>query len=266
MKTSYSAANIKITRYKKDVKMQEGYEFNSIDFITEGGPVSMTVAIILVLMSIASWYLIVTKGLLAWRLRAAYKTYAQIFWSAKNLSNAIKQDGDLALARLAKQSIAAAEHYQLYEAKKTETVGQDEFIARAMNRSIAEESAQMESGLTVLASVGSVSPFVGLFGTVWGIYHALASISLSGQATLDKVAGPVGEALIMTALGLAVAIPAVLAYNAIVRSNRMLVSQIEKFGYGLHTLLVTGAVINVNAEAKDVTTSKERVHAVEATA
>ena len=245
--------------------MQAGQEFNSLNFIAEGGPVSMAVAIILVLMSIASWYLIVTKSLLAWRMRAAFKTYTQKFWSAKNLSNAIKQEGDLALARLAKQSIAAAEHYQLYEAKKTETVGQDEFIARAMNRSIAEESAQMESGLTVLASVGSVSPFVGLFGTVWGIYHALASISLSGQATLDKVAGPVGEALIMTALGLAVAIPAVLAYNAIVRSNRMLVSQLEKFGYDLHTLLVTGAVINVNTEAKDAAISKERVHAVEAT-
>ena len=133
-----------------------------------------------------------------------------------------------------------------------------------MNRSIAEESAKLENGLTVLASVGSVSPFVGLFGTVWGIYHALASISQSGQATLDKVAGPVGEALIMTALGLAVAIPAVLAYNALVRSNRVLVSQIEHFGYELHTLLMTGAVISPKSEpAKARTQAKENIHAVE---
>ena len=251
--------------------MQKGYEFNSLDFIAAGGMVSMSVAIILLLMSIVSWYLIVTKGLLAWRLRAAFKAYAQEFWSKVNLSNlsnflsTIKQD-DLALARLAKQALAASEHFQLYEAKKNGTVGQDEFVARAMNRTIADESAQMENGLTVLASVGSVAPFVGLFGTVWGIYHALASISLSGQATLDKVAGPVGEALIMTALGLAVAIPAVLAYNAIVRSNLMLTSQIESFGYDLHNLLITGAVINPKSNINAVIPATERLHAVEVSA
>lgn len=251
--------------------MQKGYEFNSLDFIAAGGAVSMLVVIILLLMSIASWYLIVTKGLLAWHLRVAFKTYAQEFWSKVNLSNlsnflsTIKPD-DLALARLAKKALAASVHYQCYEAKKTATVGHDEFVARAMNRTIVDESAQMESGLTALASVGSVSPFVGLFGTVWGIYHALASISLSGQATLDKVAGPVGEALIMTALGLAVAIPAVLAYNAIVRSNRMLVSQIESFGYDLHNLLITGAVINPKTNLKTAIPAKERLHAVEVSA
>jgi biopolymer transport protein ExbB len=113
-----------------------------------------------------------------------------------------------------------------------------------------------------------VSPFVGLFGTVWGIYHALASISASGQATLDKVAGPVGEALIMTALGLAVAIPAVLAYNALVRSNRVLSGELEKFGYSLHTLLTTGAMIkpahneNKHDEVK-LTAAKETIHIAE---
>lgn len=251
--------------------MQKGYEFNSLDFIAAGGVVSMSVAIILLLMSIASWYLIVTKSLLAWRLRITFRTYIQEFWSKEKLSNRSNFSGtiepdDHALARLAKLAFAASEHYQLYEAKKTGTVGHDEFVARAMNRTIADESAKMESGLTILASVGSVSPFVGLFGTVWGIYHALASISLSGQATLDKVAGPVGEALIMTALGLAVAIPAVLAYNAIVRSNRMIVSQIESFGYDLHNLLITGAVINPKANLKAAIPPKERLHAVEVSA
>lgn len=254
--------------------MQNGYEFNSLEFIVAGGAVSVAVAVILLVMSIASWYLIVTKGVQVWRRRHAITAYTQKFWSAPNLAAAVKQDGantiaSLSLSNLAKQSIAAAEHYQHYTNKRAiepsdqAAISKDEFIARAMNRSIAEESARLEGGLTVLASVGSVSPFVGLFGTVWGIYHALASISQSGQATLDKVAGPVGEALIMTALGLAVAIPAVLAYNALVRSNRMLVSQIEHFAYELHTLLVTGAVMHVKTDVQSVAKAQERVHAVE---
>lgn len=244
--------------------MQNGYEFNSLEFITSGGPVSMAVALILLTMSVASWYLIVTKSIQALRLARAFKVYTHNFWNASNLAAAIKQDSNIALANLAKQSIAAAEHHQLHGTKQSDTVSKDEFIARAMNRSITEESAQMEGGLTILASVGSVSPFIGLFGTVWGIYHALSSISQSGQATLDKVAGPVGEALIMTALGLAVAIPAVLAYNALVRSNRTLTSEIERFGYQLHTLLTTGAVVNANHKSVHVSTSiKENMYVAE---
>ncbi|OIR12316.1 biopolymer transport protein ExbB [mine drainage metagenome] len=232
--------------------MQDGYEFNGLGFIVAGGLVSIGVAVALLIMSVASWYLIVTKSLHAWHMRAAFKLFTQKFWSSPSLVLA-KQDHAIALANFAKQSIAAAEHHQLHVMKSVEVMGndvisRDEFVARAMNRSLAEESAKLESGLTVLASVGSVSPFVGLFGTVWGIYHALAGISQSGQASLDKVAGPVGEALIMTALGLAVAIPAVLAYNGLVRSNRVLVSQIESFGFELHTLLTTGAVIQFQAE------------------
>ncbi len=241
--------------------MQNGYEFNSLAFITAGGPVSIGVALILLAMSVASWYLIVSKSLQAWRVRQAFKVYAQHFWNAPNLAVAMKQNNKTALASLAKNAIAAAEHHKTHVSKNSEKVAQDEFIARALNRSIAEENTKMENGLSVLASVGSVSPFVGLFGTVWGIYHALASISQSGQATLDKVAGPVGEALIMTALGLAVAIPAVLAYNALVRSNRLLAAELEDFGYTLHTLLTTGAVINVNHEdTKSAAETKERIH------
>ncbi len=253
--------------------MQNEYEFNSLEFITKGGVVSMTVAIILLVMSVSSWYLIVTKSVQMLRLRAAFKAYTQNFGNAPNLTSAVKQEGNIALANLVKKSIAAAEHHQQYahkingDDKKSDLITEDEYIARAMNRSITEESAKMENGLTVLASVGSVSPFVGLFGTVWGIYHALASISQSGQATLDRVAGPVGEALIMTSLGLAVAIPAVLAYNALVRINRMLVGQIEHFAYELHALLVTGTVIHVktnpNRNSKEKTQQKERVYAVE---
>jgi biopolymer transport protein ExbB len=110
-----------------------------------------------------------------------------------------------------------------------------------MRRVIDEDTARLESGLTVLASVGSTAPFVGLFGTVWGVYHALVAIGLSGQGTLDKVAGPVGEALIMTGLGLAVAIPAVLAYNAFVRSNRLVLARLDAFAHDLFALITTGA-------------------------
>lgn len=246
--------------------MQSGYEFNSLEFITAGGAVSIAVAVILLVMSVASWYLMVTKSVQAWRARNVFKTYIKQFWGAQNLAVAIRQDGKCAVSRLAMRAIAAAEHHQQH-ANHEGAVSRDEFIARVMNRSIAEENAEMERGLTVLASVGSVSPFVGLFGTVWGIYHALASISQSGQATLDKVAGPVGEALIMTAFGLAVAIPAVLAYNALVRSNRMLVSQIEHFADELHTLLTTGAVINNGNQAVEAASKrpsvKDSAHIVE---
>jgi len=243
--------------------MQNGYEFNAWEFIAAGGVVSFLVAATLLIMSVASWYLIITKSIAAWRLRAAYKSYKQQFWNASNLNAALKIDQDNALSALAKKAVAAAEHHKLHASRNSEQVTQDEFVARAMNRCITEENAKMESGLTVLASVGSVSPFVGLFGTVWGIYHALASISASGQATLDKVAGPVGEALIMTALGLAVAIPAVLAYNALVRSNRALSGELEKFGYSLHTLLTTGAVIKPAHDEVKLASSKEHIHIAE---
>jgi len=250
--------------------MQNGYEFNSLEFITAGGPVSIAVALILLAMSVASWYVMVSKTYQVWRANKVASAYVKSFWATNNLAAAIKLTSTSALSRLAKESIAAAEHHQLHLGQVSGNhVTRDEFVARAMNRSIAEESAQMENGLTVLASVGSVSPFVGLFGTVWGIYHALASISLSGQATLDKVAGPVGEALIMTALGLAVAIPAVLAYNALVRANRMLAGKLEHFAADLHTLLITGAVINVQQTAAQLSNEqtnkvrKENIRAVE---
>jgi biopolymer transport protein ExbB len=245
--------------------MQNGYEFNSLEFISAGGPISIAVALILLAMSVASWYLMVAKSIQMLRARTMLANYARQFWAASSLAKAVKLEGNHAMSRLATRALAAAEHHQTH-ATHEGAVSRDEFIARAMNRSLAEENAQLEKGLTVLASVGSVSPFVGLFGTVWGIYHALASISQSGQATLDKVAGPVGEALIMTAFGLAVAIPAVLAYNMLVRGNRNLIGQVEHFGDELHTLLTTGAVINstaASAVAKDRSAVKDSVHIVE---
>ncbi|WP_137718788.1 MotA/TolQ/ExbB proton channel family protein [Methylobacillus flagellatus] len=231
--------------------MQNAYEFNSLTFITEGGPVSIAVALMLLAMSVASWYLIVTKTWQFLQLRRASRDYAQQFWQAPTLQAAL-QPVETPLARVAIQAVDASEHHQQAAKRHAEGVSQDEFIVRVMRRAISQESARMEQGLSVLASVGSVSPFVGLFGTVWGIYHALASISMSGQATLDKVAGPVGEALIMTAIGLAVAIPAVLAYNALLRGNRVLMAEMEQFAHELHTLLTTGApMINRAAKAAE---------------
>jgi biopolymer transport protein ExbB len=116
-----------------------------------------------------------------------------------------------------------------------------DWVTRGLQNAIDDATADLQSGLAILASVGSTSPFVGLFGTVWGIYHALMQIGMAGQATIDKVAGPIGEALIMTALGLAVAIPAVLGYNALVRGNKFIITRMNRFAHDLHALLITGS-------------------------
>jgi hypothetical protein len=116
-----------------------------------------------------------------------------------------------------------------------------DWVTRELRNSIDEFTARLQGGMAVLASVGSTAPFVGLFGTVWGIYHALMGIGVAGQATIDKVAGPIGEALIMTALGLAVAIPAVLGYNALVRGNKSVLHKLNRFAHDLHAYFVTGA-------------------------
>lgn len=217
--------------------------FNSIEFILAGGTVSIIVALILLVMSIASWYLIVTRAYRIYRQKQQLSYYIQQFWQAENLEKASAIADQSGLSSITKRAIAASQHYQQIGSKNQDICNKDEFIAREINREIAAKSEALQQGLSVLASVGSIAPFVGLFGTVWGIYHALFTIAQTGQATLDKVAGPVGEALIMTAVGLAVAIPAVLAYNAILSANRGIVNKIEQFSETLHTLLTTGAII-----------------------
>jgi biopolymer transport protein ExbB len=252
--------------------MQVEYLLDNLKFISQGGAVSMTVAAGLLAMSIGSWTLMVIKAIQARRLKSSSAIFMARFWQASTIAatmNGHSKKVENPFARLAMQGINAADHHRRYTAKlvKDRVVAtardsgstalqehsrHDEFIAQALRRTIGQEAMRLETGLTLLASVGSIAPFIGLFGTVWGIYHALGSIAVGGQATVDKVAGPVGEALIMTAFGLAVAIPAVLAYNALVRDNRVLMGEIETFAHDLHTYLTTGVPLTTEMTATEV--------------
>jgi biopolymer transport protein ExbB len=237
--------------------------FVGLGFILDGGIVTIVVALVLLSMSVFSWYFAIVHANRIFRQRQQITRYTNQFWHSKQLAHAMEISDDSGMSGIVSRAIAATQHYQQLSDKKTDDVcSKDEFIARVINRAISEKAESYQQGLTVIASVGSIAPFVGLFGTVWGIYHALLSISQTGQATLDKVAGPVGEALIMTAVGLAVAIPAVLIYNAILRANRVLISQIEQFCEELHILLTTGSVMQKLDVAK---IKKDVFHVVEKT-
>jgi biopolymer transport protein ExbB len=223
-------------------------------FLAQTDTVGKTLLVSLLLMSMVTWYLIITKSITTFRLRRRSKQFLDAFWNAPSLqavATSLEQQHPVEpFSHLTWHAIVAARHHQRHGAHKLDEAGSGaEFVTRSMKRVIDEETAHFESGLTVLASVGSTAPFIGLFGTVWGVYHALVAIGMSGQGTLDKVAGPVGEALIMTALGLAVAIPAVLAYNFAVRSNRMVLAQLDSFAHDLYAFLTTGSHVNNVAAA-----------------
>lgn len=228
--------------------MDSSQAFGLAHLWAQSDSIIRAVAVILLLMSIVSWYLILSR---AWRQMSArgHVRAVESFWSAPDLEAGLQLLRDRApgspFEALAEQGAAAAEHIRRHTHGDTlgGTLDADEVITRALRKSMALSTAALESGLTMLASIGSTAPFVGLFGTVWGIYHALVNISASGMATLDKVAGPVGEALIMTAFGLFVAIPAVLAYNAITRANRLELSELDAFAHDLHAWFSTGARI-----------------------
>ncbi len=219
------------------------------NFLAQTDGIGKTLIFMLVAMSVATWYLIVTKTLQTLMTRRRTTQFLQTFWDAPSLQSVAthleQHHPDEPFSHLTWHAIVAARHHQHHGANKLDAAGNiAEFLTRAMRRVIDEETARIEAGLTVLASIGSTAPFIGLFGTVWGVYHALINIGISGQGTLDKVAGPVGEALIMTAAGLAVAIPAVLAYNAFVRSNRLVLAQLDSFAHDLFSFLTTGSHLN----------------------
>lgn len=213
-------------------------------FISQCDAVGRGVLFILLLLSVASWYLIVTKAIANYSAKKRADEFLQQFWQASSLQDMqktlnISPDAN-AFSDLAKQALDVQSGNQRGAEKLLVAGGMSEYLTRVLRNGIEQESAKVEYGLTVLASAGSAAPFVGLFGTVWGIYHALVQIGMSGQGTLDKVAGPVGEALIMTAVGLAVAIPAVLAYNSFTRRNRLWLAKLDNFAHDLYALITIG--------------------------
>ncbi|NLJ62669.1 MAG: MotA/TolQ/ExbB proton channel family protein [Alcaligenaceae bacterium] len=227
----------------------QAQEGGMLHFIAQSDWVGKSLFAVLVIMSIASWYLILVKGFMSLRLKRRSKKFLREFWAASSLEqvkNEIATHGaNEPFSHLASHAIHAQSHHAKYGALRLEEKGSTEsFITRIMRKVIDEETARLENGLTLLASVGSTAPFVGLFGTVWGVYHALINIGLSSEVALNSIAGPVGEALIMTGLGLAVAIPAVLAYNAFVRTNRVYLAQLDAFAHDLFTFLTTGQQVS----------------------
>src|SRR3989338_7515842 len=198
--------------------MEQGLGF--AHFISQTDAMGKGVLALLLVLSMASWYLMVTKAIANWAARKRADVFLKKFWEASSLqemqASLSASSADNAFSDLARQALTVSDGHQ--------SGGEKLLVA----------------GRTVLASAGSAAPFIGLFGTVWGIYHALVQIGMSGQGTLDKVAGPVGEALIMTAVGLAVSIPAVLAYNSFTRRNRIWLAQLDNFAHDLFALVTVG--------------------------
>ena len=220
-------------------------EFGLINLWTEGDGVTRFVALLLLAMSLASWIVIILKTL---NLFTAQKQAARIegFWHSPSVAGGVQVLGDEEgnpFRSLALRGQEALAHLKSGgpQAELLKELDASDWVTRGLQNAIDDATAELQSGLAILASVGSTAPFVGLFGTVWGIYHALMQIGMAGQATIDKVAGPIGEALIMTALGLAVAIPAVLGYNALVRGNKFIITRLNRFAHDLHALLMTGS-------------------------
>jgi biopolymer transport protein ExbB len=216
------------------------------NLLAQADGVALGVLILLLLMAVFSWYYIVTKALRAFAIRRRAEAVMAGFWEAPSLPDGVKlleaEPQSEPFSKVALDGLNAAHHHQRHTGGRLgEAMGRGEFIERALRKAIARETGKLETGLTFLATVGSTAPFVGLFGTVWGIYHALIRIGASGEASLDAVAAPVGEALIMTAIGLAVAVPAVLGYNFLVRSNRVVIASFDNFAHDLHQYLTTGA-------------------------
>ena len=231
--------------------MTSAPDMGFLHFVAQSDFVGKGLFFILVIMSLVTWYLILVKCVSNLRLRRRSADFLNKFWNSSSLEqveNEIVTHGARdPFSHLASHAMHAQAHHSKFGATKLEESGANgEFVTRTMRKVIDEETAKLENGLTVLASVGSTAPFVGLFGTVWGVYHALIGIGLSDGVTINRIAGPVGEALIMTGLGLAVAIPAVLAYNTFVRNNRVFLSRLDAFAHDLFAFLSTGQQVELS--------------------
>lgn len=202
------------------------------DFVSKG------TLLILVIMSAATWYILVVKLIEQQKLINETRRADKTFWSSSSVTEGMgKLKNGSPMWYIADRGISATQHH---EGTMVEQIDLSSWITMSVNRAVEAINSNLTGGLAVLATVGSTAPFVGLFGTVWGIYHALTAIGLSGQASIDKVAGPVGEALIMTAIGLAVAVPAVLGYNWLVRRNKGAMESVRAFAADLHSVLLSG--------------------------
>ncbi len=204
----------------------------------QGDFVAKATLLILIIMSMGSWYVIFTKYFEQSRIGRFAKAAQGNFWSAGSVRQGADALGkDSPFRFIAEKGLeGASKHDGMLGAVDFNT-----WVTMSIQRAVSNVQSRMQDGLAVLATVGSTAPFVGLFGTVWGIYNALVKIGMSGQASIDKVAGPVGESLIMTAIGLAVAVPAVLGYNWLVRRNKSAMEEVNAFGSDLHAVLLASA-------------------------
>jgi biopolymer transport protein ExbB len=204
-----------------------------------GDLIAKSTLVILGIMSIGTWYIFFTKFYEQLKLGKQAKAANATFWSAGNVQQAVETlEVGSPFHFISKSAVeATASHVGLLA-----HIGLNAWITQSIQRSIDNIQSRLQDGLAFLATVGATSPFIGLFGTVWGIYHALTAIGIAGQASIDKVAGPVGEALIMTAIGLFVAVPAVLGYNLLVRRNKAALETVRSFGADLHAVLLGEAV------------------------
>jgi biopolymer transport protein ExbB len=218
--------------------------------IQNGNIVSRAILAILVIMSLLTWFIMITKFFDQRKIRQQAIAAEKEFWASSSLTDAIsklkgKSNPFRALAETGKQA------YEYHETNKTRlsgAIGTSEWITESLQRTADAVLSRMQAGLPVLASVGATAPFIGLLGTVIGIYNALIAIGVAGQASIDKVAGPVGEALIMTAIGLFVAVPAVLGYNILLRRNKQVQERVSHFTHELHAYLIAGAKMGLGMD------------------
>jgi biopolymer transport protein ExbB len=222
-----------------------GFSHMFSTFLTGDNTVGAVVFFTLVIMSMGSLYYMASNFIKGRVVSSRADKVMATFWES-NPQDAIRfmeeQPANEPFSKIALECAQAAAHHQRSEGNRlAESLNRSEFIDRTLRQVVTRESARLEDGMTWLATVGATAPFVGLLGTVWGIYHALINIGASGQADIGSVAGPVGEALIMTAIGLFVAIPAVLAYNFFTRSNRNTYAKFDTFAHDLHDFFATGA-------------------------
>jgi len=239
-----------------EAKKEEVENPFGISAVWEGGVVSRGTLIILAIMSMGSWYIMITKLIDQMKIFKQSKETNQKFWKAPSIAAGSAQLTDGSPFRfIAETGTKATQHH---DGALLEQIDLSTWVTMQIQRAVDKVQSRLQDGLSFLATVGSTAPFIGLFGTVWGIYNALTNIGMTGNASIDKVAGPVGEALIMTAFGLFVAVPAVLGYNWLVRRNKSAMEDVRSFSADVHSVLISGAMhTSEAARAQGASTAKK---------